>query len=139
MYCAKVPNTLILSMFVTVVQRKERGSNMMYMYINQRCKKIYECFMFRIFAVYLKDGGWMEEKREVQFCTISSIWVCFEHYGHLFRHKCLLFIRWARELNGKQLIYHGYGYQIRSKHTKIYQKIKKNINKCNWGCNSKPY
>ena len=57
-YCAKGQNTLILSRFFTVFQRKERGSNMMYMYKNQRCKTIYECFKFKIFPVCLKRCRW---------------------------------------------------------------------------------
>ena len=51
---------------------------MKYMYNNQRCKKIYECFMFRIFPVCLKDAGGMEEKGEILFCTFTSMWVCFQ-------------------------------------------------------------
>ena len=52
----------------------------------------------RYFLFVLKDAGGIEEKGEVLFCTFTSMWVCFEYYGHLFRRKCLLSIRWGWEL-----------------------------------------
>ena len=83
-YCAKGPSTLILNMFFTVFQRKERGSSTKYIYINQRCRKIYECCMFRVYPVCLKDAGGMQGKGEVLLCTfprcgciLNIIVICF--------------------------------------------------------------